>query len=372
MTAIRTQAHQVESFYALLRAGFSVAEVTGICQFRVRGAEPARFYVEVSADTISYQMGEHGNPTTTVTLQDNLFASIIARPHLWDLRNPEVVAGASVSGDVGMALFLGKIAKTPARAGVAVFAEAERKAKIRRVAAEEIERLSQPTRADVRDRLDRGIPFFMTGQLGGQGAWSWPLDEIKRRFASVQLDADQGSKAPRTIGEFFAAIESGQQTYTHGVALPAPMRPFFRMPLFPDEAFNTPLLWMGRKSGVSGAEPCTSLHRDTSHGFLAQIQGTKKIVMCSPDQAGKVYPERAYNVFQSCHVELWRPDYTRFPLSRDLRTIELALHPTEVLVIPAGWFHEVYCAGPVMSIGAFMNWGYWRSQFAPGGSGHGP
>ena len=33
----------------------------------------------------------------------------------------------------------------------------------------------------------------------------------------------------------------------------------------------------------------------------------------------------------------------------------------EMLVIPAGWFHEVYCEGTVMSVGTFMNWGYWKS-----------
>jgi hypothetical protein len=364
MSEMRARTVKVERFYELLKAGFSVADVTGTCQFRVHGAEPARFYVEVSAESISCGMGDHANPTTTVMMPDSLFASIIARPHLWDLRNPEVVAGVSVAGDVGMALFLGKIAKTPARAGVAVFAEAERKARAHAPTAGDVERLGRPTRADVLDRLDRGIPFFLTGQLQEVGAWSWPFERIKSQFSSLPLDADQGTKARRTLGEFFAQVESGRQTYTHGIALPAPMRPYFPFPLFPDHAFNTPLLWMGRKNGVSGAEPCTSLHRDTSHGFLAQIKGAKRIVMCSPDQAEKLYPERTYNVFQSCHIRLWQPDYVRFPLSRDLRTIELTLRPTEVLVIPAGWFHEVYCNEPVMSIGTFMNWSYWQSQFA--------
>lgn len=361
MSEIRAGTELIESFWELLRAGFRPAEGSGVCQFCVTGSRTMHFYVEVAPASLACHMGQHSRPTTSVTMPEALLASVVDRPHLWDLRNPEVAANVVITGDIGIAMFLGKIAKTPAKTGVTVFEEAEGKARARSVNAADIELLSQPTREEIVRRLSEGIPFIMADVLSGLGAWMWPFQRIRDTFAHLPLDVSREQQTPRTVGQFFDDIDAGRQTYTHGVAMPAMMRPHFRIDLFPPEAFNTPLLWMGRKNGPSGTEPCTALHRDTSHGFLGQIRGVKRIVLVSPDQAEKLYPERAYNVFQSCAVKLWQPDYERFPLSRDLHALEVMLHPGQVLVIPAGWFHEVYCDEPVMSVGTFMNWRYWRN-----------
>ena len=353
---------EVENFVELLRSGFHSAETCGVCQFFVKGRGETRFYVDVTRDNIGYALGEHARPTTTISMPRTLFSSIIARPHLWDPRNPEAMADVSISGNLEMALFLGTIAKAPAQTGMNVFREAERKARRLAPMSADLARLRSPTRGEILRRLEAGIPFVVIDGLRDAGAWGWSLAEIKRCFSGLRLDSiDRPTGRAFELGDIFRELEAGRESYTHGVAMPAAMRPYFRLPLFPEEAFNTPMLWMGRKSGESGREPCTALHRDTSHGFLAHILGTKRLLLYSPDQAAKVYPEPAYNVFQTCQIKTWQPDYQRFPLSRDLRGIELRLRPMEMLVIPAGWFHEVYCEGTVMSVGTFMNWGYWKS-----------
>jgi hypothetical protein len=362
MHPLTDESRQVESFGALINAGFERGDTTGVCQFCIEGAAEPWFYVQVSDLSVSCRPGRHPDPTTTVTMPKALFSSIIARPHLWDMRNPEVITRVAVTGDVGMALFLGRIAKTPAQTGAMVFREAERKARDCVIGQGDIPRLERPSRQEVIRRIDEGTPLIITGVLAEEGAWTWSFERIREAFAHQHLDPGRQGETPRTLGQFFDEVEAGQESYTHGIAMPPAMRPYFRLSLFPEEAFNTPLLWMGRKSGMSGAEPCTALHRDTSHGFLGQVRGHKRILLCSPDQAEKVYPERAYNVFQSCAVKLWQPDFQRFPLSRGLRTIEVCIGPGEMLVTPAGWFHEVYCGEPVMSVTMFMHWSYWRSQ----------
>lgn len=358
-------ASQVETFCERLRSGFHRADVTGVCQFVIRGANPGTFYVEVSAEAIRYERGVHGKPKTTITMPDTLFTAIVARPHVWDLHHPEVMASVSVAGDVSLAFFLGNIARTPPRGGVDAFEEAERRARDNGLAARGIERLSGPTPREVVQCLDQGLPVVVSDCLHQSGAWTWDFQRIRNAFVDVKLEyLDEETATPTTLGQFFDHVEAGRQSYTHAIPLPPAMRPYFRIPLFTGNAFKTPMLWMGKRNGASGEDPCTSLHRDTTHGFLGQVRGTKTVVLCSPDQAEKVYPVRAYNSFQSCQVQARRPDYERFPLARGLRTIELTVSPGELLVIPVGWFHEMYCAEPVMSISMFMDWAYWESLSA--------
>lgn len=356
-------ARKFEKFYELLRAGFHHADVTGVCQFHVTGSAPASFHVDVSGDAIRYELGEHSSPKTTISMPAALFAAIVARPEMWDLRHPEVVATVSVKGDMDLAVFLGNIAKAPAQVGIDLFEEAERKARANALTACDVRRVSAPTQQAVVSYLERGIPLVVTDCLQRSGAWTWGLQQIKDAFAELRVEfLDQQTRTPTTLGHFLETVEAGRQAYTHGIPLPAPMRPYFRIPFFTSGAFNTPMLWMGKRNGTSGEEPATSLHRDTSHGFLGQIRGTKRIVLCSPDQTEKVYPVPAYNVFQPCQIKTWKPDYERFPLSRGLRTTEVLLHPGELLIIPVGWFHEIYCTEPVMSVSTFMDWTYWKTM----------
>jgi hypothetical protein len=353
---------KVKSFCERLQLGFQGAKVTGVCQFLIKGANPTSFYVEVSNEAMQYAPGERSRPKTTIIMPETLFTAILARPNIWDLHHPEVMASVSVTGDINLALLLGNIARTPAQAGIDLFEEAERKARSNVLAAHDIERLSGPTLQEIVQRLDRGMPLLITDYLNQFGAWTWEFQRIKNAFANLKLEfLDEETGTPTTLGHFFDCVEAGRQYYTHAIPLPAPMRPYFRIPFFPGDAFSTPMLWMGKRNGTSGEEPCTSLHRDTSHGFLGQIRGTKTIVLCSPDQADKVYPIPTYNTFQSCQINARKPDYEHYPLSKELRTIEVALGPGELLVIPVGWFHEIYCAEPVMSVSMFMDWNCWKT-----------
>lgn len=365
-TPMSTSIIRFEKFYELLRSGFHRAGETGVCQFHVTGASPPSFHVEVTEDAIRYDLGEHDAPTTTITIPETLFALMVARPAMWDLRHPEVIAKVSVTGDLNLAVLLGNLAKTPTKVGIDLFGEAERNARANGLMSCDVARVSAPTQREVVEYLERGIPLVVTDSLRSVGAWTWDLQQIKDAFADLKVEfSDEETGAPTTLGRFLDSVDAGREAYAHGILLPAPMRPYFRIPFFAGDVFNPPMLWMGKKHGATGEEPCTSLHRDTMHGFLGQVRGTKRIVLCSPDQAEKVYPVPAYNVYQPCRIRVAKPDYERFPLSRGLRAIEVALHPGELLVIPVGWFHEIYCTEPVLSVSLFMDWNAWKTLSNP-------
>lgn len=81
----------------------------------------------------------------------------------------------------------------------------------------------------------------------------------------------------------------------------------------------------------------TPLHHDTSNIFLAQVLGSKKIRMISPNQTPLLY--NYVGVFSKVDCE--NPDYENYPLFRNVNIIETVLEPGEVLFIPVGWWHHV-------------------------------
>jgi hypothetical protein len=142
--------------------------------------------------------------------------------------------------------------------------------------------------------------------------------------------------------------------YTEGAMLPRELWDDFG-PLFFDRAdFIPPQLWLG---SVPTHIPTSSLHRDPLTGFLLQVMGRKRLDLYSADQADLLYPMKSYNNYQPCWFKPEAPDYTVFPRAKDARCISVTLEPGELLVQPAGWFHQVYALdSPNMSVSYF--WRY--------------
>lgn len=148
-------------------------------------------------------------------------------------------------------------------------------------------------------------------------------------------------------------IEGHTKVYTEGCALPWQMKDDFLPHYFTTHDYTPPQIWFG---SVPVNVPASSLHRDPLDGFLYQIMGRKKVLLYSPDQDSNLYPMKAYNNYQPCWVKPERPDFEYFPNFQKARKVEVILHPGEILVQPAGWFHAVYCLdSPTFSVSYFLN-----------------
>jgi ribosomal protein L16 Arg81 hydroxylase len=106
-----------------------------------------------------------------------------------------------------------------------------------------------------------------------------------------------------------------------------------RLPGLLDEsaAANRIFLWLGPAGTV------TPLHHDVMNVLVAQIRGTKRFTLISPEQTPWVYNH--LGVFSEVDCEA--PDLARFPLFRNVEKLECELGPGEVLFIPVGWWHHV-------------------------------
>lgn len=126
-------------------------------------------------------------------------------------------------------------------------------------------------------------------------------------------------------------------------------------PLFFDrEDFIPPQLWLG---AVPTHIPTSSLHRDPLTGFLLQVIGRKRLDLYSADQEDLIYPMKSYNNYQPCWFKPEAPDYDIYPKAREAKCLSDTLNPGELLIQPAGWFHQVYALdSPNMSVSYF--WRY--------------
>jgi len=97
---------------------------------------------------------------------------------------------------------------------------------------------------------------------------------------------------------------------------------------------------------ISGKGARTRLHRDPLHSdaILCQFYGEKKVTLIPPSQEGLVMENGEV-------VDIQNPDLARFPRfpGAEIPYVDV-LAPGEVILFPAGWFHDVTCLSDSISV----------------------
>jgi hypothetical protein len=96
-------------------------------------------------------------------------------------------------------------------------------------------------------------------------------------------------------------------------------------------------LWFGP------AGTLTRLHYDPLTVLYAQVRGVKRFRLASPLTRSLLLRAQEGNTTPL--------DWEMLPQDMMGRFYELELHPGEVLLIPTGWWHEVYALTPSISLG---------------------
>jgi hypothetical protein len=283
--------------------------------------------------------------------------------HTLDYRDPTVMSRTTVKGDMRLINHVAKVLLAPGSdAKERLDWATQRDAQAYQ--ATDLERVHQPSELAILGRIAEGLPFVATG-LSPPGAHGvWTLERLRERYGDVLLRV-RSADWQETVGQFVdrvqahirgdvtgPLVEGFTKAYTEGSTLPEAMRADFMPHRFTLDDYIDPQIWLG---AVPVDVPASSLHRDPLDGFLFQVMGRKKLVLYSPDQAPLLYPMKAWNNYQPCWVAPENPRLDVFPDFARARPLEVVLHPGELLIQPAGWFHAVYCLdSPTFSVSYFL------------------
>lgn len=98
----------------------------------------------------------------------------------------------------------------------------------------------------------------------------------------------------------------------------------------------------------------TPLHYDIYDNFLNQIVGRKKVTLFSPADKEYLFDPSENDPRNAAMVNLFKPDYERFPNFQRATPIEFILEPGDTLYQPAGWFHQVESLDVTVSVNFFF------------------
>ena len=357
----------INGFTTLLAEGFENPEgIRGTVRVTIP-EHPDRSFIARYADHLHIERHDMERDTDTqVTIPIATIHLIFNEFEFLDWRDPAVVGTIDFSGNLAFANHLAKACIRPSDWTLARFRKAGRLHAARGYRdLGEVEYLHCPTQRQILEVMEDSRPVVITGLEPSPPCRDWTLDKLAERYGEAVVRV-RSARQRQTMADFveelkaFEAnpyeemIEGFVKPYTEGANLPEEMWADFGPLFFNREDFIPPQLWLG---SVPTHIPTSSLHRDPLTGFLLQVMGRKRLDLYSADQADLIYPMKSYNNYQPCWFKPEAPDFARYPKARQARSLSVTLHPGELLVQPAGWFHQVYALdSPNMSVSYF--WRY--------------
>lgn len=104
------------------------------------------------------------------------------------------------------------------------------------------------------------------------------------------------------------------------------------------------------------------LHIDAlyMHTQITQLYGAKEFILFSPEQTPFMYPNEQNS--KTSMVNIFEPDYKKFPLFREAKPICVTVEPGETILFPTGWWHTTQIHEPCISVGrVHLNGANWTN-----------
>ena len=357
----------IEGFKDLLRGGFENPEgIRGSLRLDIPEYPDHSFVARYEDQLHIEPASKHNDVETLVTMPISTMRRIFKEFEFLDFRDPSIIGTITFEGNLGSMNHLSKALMRPSNWTLERFSEVERDHSERGYKhLSDIEYLHQPSQMEILEVMEESRPVVITGLEPSPPCKDWNLDRLVEAYGDAIVRVRSATQKQnmrefvQELKDFIAnptdeMIEGFVKPYTEGSTLPEEMWPDFGPLFFDREDFIPPQLWLG---AVPTHIPTSSLHRDPLTGFLLQVIGRKRLDLYSADQAEILYPHKAYNNYQPCWFKPDDPNYEIFPKAEKAKCITVTLNPGELIIQPAGWFHQVYALdSPNMSVSYF--WRY--------------
>lgn len=94
------------------------------------------------------------------------------------------------------------------------------------------------------------------------------------------------------------------------------------------------------------------------HTQITQLYGAKEFFLYPPNQRPYMYPRPDND--KVSQVDIFNPDYEKFPLFRHAKPVVVTVEEGETLFFPTGWWHTTAIHGPCISFArSYLNAGNW-------------
>jgi len=214
--------------------------------------------------------------------------------------------------------------------------------------------------------LRPGRPVVLTGLLERWRSWGqWSIDWFDGLYGHQVLSANNSipGRQDVRVGDYLAALRAGDTAGLYLDAMPLAWLPgmaevIVTPPYCPNDRETQVLVWVG-PGGT-----CLDFHKDNhtpldgNQNLLAQLVGKKRIVLASPTEDARMYPEpqKQHDYLRSeVKLDRWRRE--EHPLFAEVTLHETVVGPGDVLFIPAHWWHYVRSLETSMTV-TF----WWRSS----------
>ena len=357
----------IEGFKKLLIEGFENPEnIRATVRLTIPEYPELAFVARYHDELHIEPSNQHNITDTEVVMPMATMRRIFKEYAFIDFRDPEIIGTMTFEGNLNYANHLSKALMRPTNFVIDRFASvgefhAERGYKD----LTEVEYLHQPSQHEILLAMEESRPVVITGLEPTPPCKDWTIDKLADRYGDSIVRVRSATQEQNMrdfvaeLNEFIAnpyddMIDGFVKPYTEGALMPKEMWPDFGPLFFDPEDFIPPQLWLG---AVPTHIPTSSLHRDQATGFLLQVIGRKRLDLYSADQADLIYPHKSHNYYQPCWFKPEEPNFEIFPKAKDAKYLSITLNPGELIIQPAGWFHQVYALdSPNMSVSYF--WKY--------------
>jgi Cupin-like domain len=229
--------------------------------------------------------------------------------------------------------------------------------RMRRLIAPEVPRVHRISAEEfLRNYYVAGHPVIITGMIDDWPALQkWGFDYFTQNFGERQVQVQFGRNADEhyelnklahqktmPFGEFNELVRNAGHTNDfymtanndsqNRVALEALWQDIVAIPEYLDPSIpGHGFLWFGPAGTI------TPFHHDQTNNFMAQVIGSKRVLMVSACEIAQMYNhEHCFT-----HVDARKIDYGRYPAMRDVQIMECVIGPGDVLFLPVGCWHFV-------------------------------
>ena len=209
-------------------------------------------------------------------------------------------------------------------------------------------------------------PVVLTDQASRWRAMTrWQPDELVRNYGDRPIRAYSHPQAlytawgryrvDTTLGKVIS--DADPRTFISSEVLhecPYLIEDFAVPHLFPTEATTDHAFFWVQPKGTR-----TGLHWDTYNSVLTVVHGEKRVLLFAPDQYDKLYPctvtgSKDFTRASWSNVDIFAPDYEKFPRLRDAEYHEVIVRAGETVIFPGHWWHAVENRGtPTISVSFF-------------------